>query len=45
MIDRLANHRVARTYVATRDQLARLPFWVRVIVILGAGVYGMIRKK
>ena len=36
MIDRLANHRVARTYVATRDQLARLPFWVRVIVILGA---------
>ena len=34
MIDRLANHRVARTYGRTRDQFARIPFWLRVIVIL-----------
>jgi len=34
VIDRLANHRVARTYVRTRDQFARVPFWLRVIVIL-----------
>jgi branched-chain amino acid transport system permease protein len=34
VIDRLADHRVARTYVRTRDQLARIPFWLRVIVIL-----------
>ena len=35
MIARLANNRAARAYVRTRDQFARIPFWLRVIVILG----------
>jgi branched-chain amino acid transport system permease protein len=34
VIDRLANRRVAHAYVTSRDQLARIPFWARVIVVL-----------
>jgi branched-chain amino acid transport system permease protein len=34
VIDRLANHRVAHAFVTSRGQLARIPFWARVIVIL-----------
>ena len=34
MIDRLANNRVAHAYGTARDQMARIPFWLRVIVIL-----------
>ena len=34
MIERLATNGVAHAYVRSRDQLARIPFWTRVIVIL-----------
>ena len=34
MIDRLADHRVGHVYVTARDQMARIPFWMRVILIL-----------
>ncbi|MEA2643113.1 MAG: branched-chain amino acid transport system ATP-binding protein livM [Chloroflexota bacterium] len=34
MIDRLADHRVGHAYVTARDQVARTPFWLRVILIL-----------
>ena len=42
MIDRLADRRLGRAYASSREQLMRIPFWARVIMILvlaGASVY------